>query len=196
MSAASELIRTKGVEGIRVRQIADLAGMSAGSVLYHFPQTEDLILRVHAVAVDEYLAERGRAVAGHATASRSLLAALAVGLPGDGANDRTIELMVEMHSIAQRSPAHQELLRQLFDRELELQMNIIAAGASSGELQPQRPLAEAATVLLVLENGLALHLTSDKALTLADAFGLYVHEADRVLGTTSVSSAANDLGLL
>ena len=64
VDAAGRAIAERGLEGLRIKDIAAEAGVSAGSVLYYYPEMDELVLEVHRGAVERYLAARQGAVDG------------------------------------------------------------------------------------------------------------------------------------
>lgn len=158
MDATSRLLRERGVQGLRVRDVAAYAGMSPGAVLYHFDSTDDLLYAVHQQAVDDYLDVRRTASSTPGSDARErLMSCFTIGLPGrDGT---LIELLYEVHGMARRSLRHAELVSRLWTQELELYGEIIRDGMTHGHFHVQ-DVGAASHALLALEDGLALHLVS------------------------------------
>ena len=65
LDAVGRIVAERGLEGIRIREIAAEAGLSPGSVLYHYPDHSQLLYAVHVDTVRRYLDGRA-AAAGHA----------------------------------------------------------------------------------------------------------------------------------
>ena len=51
LNLAAELFAQRGYEAVGVRQIADAAGILAGSLYHHFPSKRDLYIEVHKAAL-------------------------------------------------------------------------------------------------------------------------------------------------
>ena len=47
LDAVGRIVAARGLEGIRIREIAAEAELSPGSVLYHFPDHSQLLYAVH-----------------------------------------------------------------------------------------------------------------------------------------------------
>lgn len=155
--------------------------MSPGSVLYHYPSNEDLLLDVHATAVREYLAHRTAAVRRHADPRSALVATFAAGLPsgGDAGTDEAIRIMYEMHAVAQRSPGHRELLTGLWNEEFDLYTAVLSEGLDQRVFSARLGTATTARLLLLVEDGTALHMTSDDAMGFGDGLAILIdHAAD------------------
>lgn len=186
IGAAGRVLRQRGLHGLRVREVAAAAGMSPGSVMYHYPTTDDLLLAVHEDAQQRYLELRAQSAHGSGAAWSRLVAAFKVGLPPYSDN-ALIELLFEMHGLTRRSPRHAVLLSQLWEEELALNVDIVHSGISAGEFQVADP-SSAARALLALEDGIALQLVShNEALSSSTALTTFTVAAATILGNPELS---------
>lgn len=157
LDAVGRIVAQRGIEGIRVRQIAAEAELSPGAVLYHFPKNSDLLMAVHDDTVRRYIEARTIAAESSDEPAERLLAVMRAGIP-PWANEHTIRLLYEMHGLARRSKTHAELLSDLWLKEHALYVDIINTGVGRGIFQPFEPVEGLASHLLALEDGLVLHL--------------------------------------
>ncbi|MGX1671301.1 TetR/AcrR family transcriptional regulator [Streptomyces sp. NPDC055400] len=162
VDAAGRAIAERGLEGLRIKDIAAEAGMSAGSVLYYYPEMGELVLEVHRGAVERYLAARQGAVDGATGAAARLRALVGSGLPG-GSGDAVHGLLFELHRRADRSSGHATLMASLFAREVALYATVLEVGAAVGEFTLTEPVADLARNLVALEDGYGLHIVSRNA---------------------------------
>ncbi|MFB7710631.1 TetR/AcrR family transcriptional regulator [Streptomyces sp. NPDC056105] len=162
VDAAGRAIAERGLEGLRIKDIAAEAGMSAGSVLYYYPEMDELVLEVHRGAVERYLAARQGAVDGVTGAAARLRALVGSGLPG-GSGDAVHGLLFELHRRADRSSGHATLMASLFAREVALYATVLEVGAAVGEFTLTEPVADLARNLVALEDGYGLHIVSRNA---------------------------------
>ncbi|MFF0473852.1 TetR/AcrR family transcriptional regulator [Streptomyces sp. NPDC004284] len=164
VSAAGRAIAERGLEALRIKDIAEAAGVSQGSVLYYYPELDDLVLEVHRGAVEGYLATRQQAyddAAADDPAAR-LRALLDSGLPGM-TDDPVHGLLYELHRRAGRSPGHAELMASLFAREVALYTTALAVGAATGGFTLAAAASDLAHGLVALEDGYGLHIISRNA---------------------------------
>ncbi len=63
LDAAAKLFRTSSFEAISVRDIAKEAGMLPGSVYYHFPSKDDLLVAVYKAGIAHHLGAARAAIA-------------------------------------------------------------------------------------------------------------------------------------
>ncbi|MFJ4172085.1 TetR/AcrR family transcriptional regulator [Paenarthrobacter sp. NPDC089714] len=181
IGAAGRIVSEKGIGGVRIREIAAEAGVSPAAVLYHYPETDDLMLDVHRAAVDEYVEARRAEQQQSFDPRHRLVSAVIAGVP-PYANPATIRQLYEMHGLARRSPAHADLMASLWKREHSQYVTVIEDGIRLGYFSPNRKPAEVARMLLSMEDGLVLHLVSDnKYLTADKVIETFLHFAEDAL---------------
>jgi AcrR family transcriptional regulator len=159
VDAAGRAIAERGLSNVRIRDIADRAGMSVGSVLYYYPVLGDLLVEVHAEIIERYYQHRCAAIEPDSSPVVQLSCAVAAGIPRDP-DDLTARLLYEMHALCESSSAHADLMGSLFDREVRLYRSILDAGVAAGQFRPRSSTAQVARVLVALEDGLGLHVVS------------------------------------
>ncbi|NUP61868.1 MAG: TetR family transcriptional regulator [Nonomuraea sp.] len=155
--AARRAVLERGIIDLRLRDVAELARMSAGSVLYYFPSMSDLLREVQREAVDRFCAAREEAAAREPDPRRRLAAAIAGGLPA-GPGDELCVLLYELGTHARRDPAYAAQHIRLYERQVALYTAILEAGAATGAFTLTRDAMTIARNLVALEDGLGLHL--------------------------------------
>jgi AcrR family transcriptional regulator len=183
IDAAGRAIAERGMAGLRIKDIAAEAGVSAGSVLYYYPELDDLVLAVHQDAVERYLTQRQERteVPGGDPVTR-MRAALGSGLP-EGPDDPVHRLLFELHGLADRSSGHATLMGSLFAREVALYSTLLELGAMAGAFTLTGPVADTARTLVALEDGFGLHVVArNPVLERATALGLLTAHARAVTG--------------
>ncbi|MFJ9178113.1 TetR/AcrR family transcriptional regulator [Streptomyces sp. NPDC102360] len=182
VDAAGRAITERGLEGLRIKDIAAEAGMSAGSVLYYYPELDELVLEVHRGAVERFLAARHAVTDEVADPVARLRALIASGLPA-APDDATHGLLFELHGRADRSAGHAELMASLFASEVGLYTTALEVGAATGEFTLTAAVGDLARNLVALEDGFGLHIVSrNAALTRAEAQRLIRVQARAVTG--------------
>lgn len=160
VEAAGRVVRERGLEGVRIREIAKAAGLSPAAVLYHYPDNATLILAVHREAVERYVSDRIEAQAQPTDPRQRLLAAMIAGVP-PYADESTIWLLYELHGVARRSHQHAQLMTELWEQELQLYAQILQDGIVLHMFKIDATVHTVAAMLLALEDGLVLHLVSN-----------------------------------
>ncbi|NUR06860.1 MAG: TetR family transcriptional regulator [Nocardioidaceae bacterium] len=159
VAAAGRVIVQRGVRGLRVKDVAAQAGISAGLVSYYYPDLGDLLVDVHEHSVDRFYWSRMRLVEGVPDAPGRLRALAAGGLPS-GPDDELCLTLYELHLHAARDRTHAALMTSLFDREVSLYAMVLQQGAAAGELHLAAPALDVATNAVALEDAYGLHVVA------------------------------------
>ncbi|MFE4952694.1 TetR/AcrR family transcriptional regulator [Streptomyces sp. NPDC056653] len=159
VDAAGRAIAERGLEGLRIKDIAAEAGMSAGSVLYYYPEMDELVLEVHRGAVERYVSARHDRTDTVADPVERLRVLIGSGLPS-AAGDPQHSLLYELHRRADRSSGHAALMASLFAREVALYTTVLEVGAATGVFTLTESAADVARNLVALEDGYGLHIVS------------------------------------
>ena len=193
VEAAGRVVRERGLEGVRIREIATAADMSPAAVLYHFPDNAALILAVHRQAVERYVSARASCQARSEDPRRRLMMTMIAGVP-PYADEGTIRLLYELHGVARRSEHHAQLMTELWEHELQLYAEILQAGLDLGVFELDAPVNTVAAMLLALEDGLVLHLVSNNTDFDADwVIQVFAKSAARELRCPSLLEMAAEL---
>jgi AcrR family transcriptional regulator len=156
-SAARQVLLERGAVGVRVKDVAERAGMSPSSVLYYYPQIDDLLLEVSRAAIDRFAESRARAVRELDDPVSQLRLAIRLGVP-TGPDDDESRLLYELDALTGTSPAFAALTTSYFDRQVVLYESVLSAGAATGLLSPTAGVESLARGLVALEDGLGLQV--------------------------------------
>jgi AcrR family transcriptional regulator len=156
-SAARQVLLERGAVGVRVKDVAERAGMSPSSVLYYYPQIDDLLLEVSRAAIDRFAESRARAVRELEDPVDQLRLAIRLGVP-TGPDDDESRLLYELDALTGTSPAFAALTTSYFDRQVALYESVLSAGAAAGRLAPAPAVQSVARGLVALEDGLGLQV--------------------------------------
>src|SRR6187397_775817 len=80
-SAARQVLLERGAVGVRVKDIAEQAGLAPSSVLYYYPNLDDLLLDVSRSAMERYAERRAEAVRVLTSPPEQLRLAIHLGVP-------------------------------------------------------------------------------------------------------------------
>jgi DNA-binding transcriptional regulator YbjK len=162
VQATARAIAARGLVGLRLKHIADEAGLSIGSVLYYYPDLDALLTEVHADVLEQFYWDRVRATDAVAGAPQRLVEAVSRGVRSDR-TDVTVRVIYELHAAAARSPVHAELMTTLWEREVSLFEGILEQGAAAGDFHLVDDARSVAETAVALEDAFDLHLTSDNS---------------------------------
>ncbi|MEV6343083.1 TetR/AcrR family transcriptional regulator [Actinoplanes sp. NPDC051851] len=152
VAAAQRAIVARGLAGLRIKDVAQEAGLSPGAVSYYYRDFEDLLADVHQDAVDRFYWQRLRAIEA-ITEPAGQLVALVRGGVANGPDDETCLVLYELHVHAARNRTHAVLMTALYDREVSLYRQVLRALP----LDPGTADTVAANAV-ALEDGYGLHI--------------------------------------
>ena len=168
VQAASLAIAEQGLAGLRLKHIADRSGLSIPSVLYYYPDLDDLVVEVHAQALETFYWDRVRAAAAADSALDKLVVTVEHGIPNHRDN-ATLGVIFELHVAASRSSVHADLLTTLWQKEVSLYREILDEGSAAGTFSLRDSSDHVAETVVALEDAFDLHLTSNNSLVTRDA---------------------------
>ncbi|MFV2116308.1 TetR/AcrR family transcriptional regulator [Micromonospora sp. LOL_025] len=187
--AARRAIVTHGLAAVRVRDVADAAGMATGSVTYYFREIEQLFQEVYAEAVDRFDARRVAAVEGVTDPRERLAVTIGSGLP-TSPDDELCCLLYEFSPQARRRRVDAALRRTLYDRQVSLYRSILDTGAGLGQFHLTATSTEIASNLVALEDAYGYHVIARTSITRQQAEAHIVGYAATTTGC-DLASASN-----
>ncbi|GAA1637179.1 TetR/AcrR family transcriptional regulator [Catellatospora bangladeshensis] len=181
LAATRAAIMARGLAGVRVRDIADAAGMSPGTVTYYFRDVQDLFADVYDEAVERFYARRSQAAEQHEDPARRLAGMIDSGLPS-GPDDELCCLLYEFSPQARMRRGEAVMRRSLFDRQADLYERILRDGADSQAFSLTTPPTDAARNLVALEDAYGYHIITGTSVDRKEALRLMTGYAAHVVG--------------
>ncbi|ANJ10527.1 TetR/AcrR family transcriptional regulator [Streptomyces parvulus] len=157
LRAAVEQISARGVDALRIADVAAALGVSNALVLYHFTTKEKLVAAAFARAAEDDLAHLRRLLGRRTPALRRLRTAVRWYAPTGQA--KGWRLWIEGWAAALREPALREVTAELDRRWKAAITEVIAEGVAAGEFPCPDPEGAALRLTAFLD-GLAVQLTS------------------------------------
>lgn len=166
IAAARRAVAEHGAD-VRLKDVANAAGLTSGAILYHFPDVQSLLVEANRAGMERFYDERMRAIAALDGADRKLVVTIATGLPRDS-EDEAVRLMCELGGSAGRYPAYAAMLTSLYDRQVAMYQAILESGAASGVFELRQPSETIGRNIVALEDAygyrmVAQHATIDHA---------------------------------
>jgi AcrR family transcriptional regulator len=171
--AGRQVLLERGAVGIRVKDIAERAGIAPSSVLYYYPRIEELLMEVSREAIDRYAERRSRQVRRLDNPTDQLRLAIHLGVP-TGPDDEESRLLYELDALTGSSPAFAIMTTSFFDRQALLYQYVLERGALQGSFELAQPAETIARGLVALEDGLGLQVVIQHP-------GIDSAEAERIL---------------
>src|SRR3954451_14389336 len=103
-SAARQVLLERGAVGVRVKDVAERAGLAPSSVLYYYPSLDELLIEVSRGAIDRFGERRAAAVHVVVHHARVPLLPIHLGVP-TGPDDAESRVLYELHAFTGSSPA-------------------------------------------------------------------------------------------
>jgi len=157
VEATAAAIADRGLSDLRLRHIAERAGLSIGSVLYYYPDLDALLVEVHRQVLDQFYVARVAATQACSDPVEQLRVLVSQGIPDEP--DTTMRAIYELHVASARDSSHATLLTRLWESEVSLYESVLRQGASDGVFALQDDARAVAETVVALEDAFDLHLT-------------------------------------
>lgn len=152
VEATQRVITKHGLDGARINRIAEETGLTSGTVLYYFPNVEDLILEALRAAMERFYEARVQKLSELPDIpSLRLVRLMKDGLP-TGPEDTVVRMLCELGGSAGRYPVVAALLTTLYDREVSIYEVVLAQGVAKHEFTLSHDATVIARNLVALEN--------------------------------------------
>jgi AcrR family transcriptional regulator len=152
VTATNELVARKGMSAVRLRDVAERAGLTPGAVLYYYDGLDELFVTAYEGGIHRYCEEREDAIAGLASPTSQLATALRLGVPS-GPDDVESRLLYEFEAVAFRSEPCAQLMSDYVERQVEMYERVLRSGVEAGEFEIDGDLHAAARVIVAMEDG-------------------------------------------
>jgi AcrR family transcriptional regulator len=183
--AGRQVLLERGAVGLRVKDIAERAGLAPSSVLYYYPRIEELLMEVSRDAIDRYAERRSTQVRKLADPLQQLRLAIHLGVP-TGPDDDESRLLYELDALTGSSPAFAVMTTSFFDRQALLYQYVLESGVARGTFELAQPAEALARGLVALEDGLGLQVVIQHP-------GIDSAEAERILLRYAGMATGTDL---
>jgi AcrR family transcriptional regulator len=186
----------RGAVGLRVKDVAERAGLAPSSVLYYYPNLDELLIEVSRGAIERFTERRAAAVRRLDGARDQLRLAIHLGVPS-GPDDVDSRILYELDAFTGSSPAFGILTASYFDRQAVLYESILDAGARTGDFELTADALTIARGLVGMEDGLGLQVViAHPAIDRSVAEEILVRYAETAIGAAlpespSAAAAAN-----
>jgi len=188
VAATERAVLKRGLRGVRLRDVADEAGLTSGAVLYYY-ELEDLLLETHNRAIERFCRLREEAVDRIDDPRGKLVACLRGGLPS-GPDDSLVRLLYEFEGAALRSRAYGALNSSYFERQVGIYHAILVTGEAVGVFSLSAPARVVARNLVALEDAYGFYVVlTDSDIDAATAEHLILTYAETATGATLVDIA-------
>jgi DNA-binding transcriptional regulator YbjK len=157
VAATSRLVARKGLANVRLRDVADAAGVTSAAVLYYYDGLDKLFTAAYDRAIERFCRQREEVVAGLTDPVERLASAIHLGVPASPDDDE-IRLLYELEAVAFRDAACAALMTAYVERQVAMYAAILEAGAATGTLRLSDAARSIARNIVALEDGQGLYV--------------------------------------
>ena len=152
IAAAERAVLRKGASAVKLRDVAEEAGLTPGAVLYYYDQLDSLLVETHTQAAERFCRQREELVDSIADPRDQLRAAVRAGLP-TGPEDELVRLLYEFDGLGTRQHGYGRLSREYFARQVAIYHSVLVAGQATGLFTLTAPPRDVGRNLVALEDG-------------------------------------------
>ncbi|AFU02412.1 TetR/AcrR family transcriptional regulator [Nocardia brasiliensis] len=188
LDAALTAVSDRGVGKLKIREVAESAGVSPATVHYYFDDLDNLLREVHRDASDRFFGGRLAMVARIGDARAKIGALIWAGLPASDSD----ELVVALYRLAAyRSVAaeHGDRITALFEQQVAVYLSALEVGIAQGHFTIDAPILDVAANLVALEDAYGLHIVSrNRSITKSRAAELICSYARTATGCADITT--------
>ena len=156
------MIQEHGFDGLRIRDLAEAAGVSTATIHYYFDDLDGLLSEIHSLVVGRYISERQSAIVALDDPRDQMVAMIRRGAPLSA--DDPVTVAAYQVGVTRRTNPFQVLLRSSYnDQQVMLYVDILQRGVDQGHFTLAASARDIAQNLVALEDAYALHIISRTA---------------------------------
>ncbi|WP_344609958.1 TetR/AcrR family transcriptional regulator [Streptomyces glaucus] len=175
IDAAARAVVSIGATAVKLRDVAEEAGVTPASVLYYYSDLQELFSAVFEHGAATYFVLRKEAIAAAEGPVEQLQACIRSGVPWPGKGEESTRLLFELFPVALRNEAVAQAHRLFFDRQTELYRRILAHGQDGGEFTLTGDPRALGRSFVALEDGYAMDLLVGAATAAEIESRLFAH---------------------
>jgi DNA-binding transcriptional regulator YbjK len=182
IAAAERAVLRKGAGAVKLRDVADEAGLTPGAVLYYYDELDSLLVETHSQAAERFCRQREELIDSIADPRDQLRAAVRAGLP-TGPEDELVRLLYEFDGLGTRQPGYGRLSREYFARQVAIYHSVLVAGQAAGLFALTAPARDVGRNLVALEDGYGYYVVlPDSGIDAPAAVRLILQYAETATG--------------
>ncbi|MDJ0386265.1 TetR/AcrR family transcriptional regulator [Streptomyces sp. G-G2] len=159
-AAVQRALLMRGLEGLRLRDIADEAGVTPAAVLY-YGDLDGLVYETYRQAIERYSQEREQAADRYADARGKLAACIDNGV-ATGPDDALTRLLFEYWPRCLRDARAAALDSSLTERQIAVYASILVLGQAQGHFTLQDPPRLLASNFVAMEDGYQMEVLAGR----------------------------------
>ncbi|MDQ1598722.1 MAG: hypothetical protein QOD68_196 [Actinomycetota bacterium] len=178
IAATERAVLRKGAASVRLRDVADEAGLTPGAVLYYYGELDSLLVETHSQAGERFCRQREELIDSIPDPRDQLRAAVRAGLP-TGPDDELVRLLYEFDGQGTRRPGYGRISREYFARQVAIYHSILVAGSAAGHITQTAAPRDNGRNQVALEDGYGYYVVLvDSGIDAAQAEALILGYAE------------------
>ena len=159
--AAQRALLARGLEGLRLRDVAEEAGVTPAAVLYYYGDLDELMNETFQQGIERFCARREQAAERLPDARDRLLGCIDAGV-ATGPEDTIPRLLFEYCPRSLRDPRVAALDATLTERQVAVYYGVLLLGQAQGHFELTAPPRELASNFVALEDGYQMDVLSGR----------------------------------
>ena len=188
--AALRVLAARGLYELKLRDIAEEAGLTPASILYYYPELGELLAETFRLAMERGFERRRELAEVTGDARGRLVAAVCAGMP-TGPEDAELLLLWEAIPFERTDPTLGDFDRLSTARQVDLYASILELGVAQGHFAPADDIKTIAANLLALEEHHGLGVLLGHVPSAAEAERLVLSYATLATGCDLVTFAGS-----
>ncbi|MYV97580.1 TetR family transcriptional regulator [Streptomyces sp. SID3343] len=160
-AATERAVLSRGLADLRLRDIADEAGLTSGAVLYYYDAVDDLLQETYRNAIDRFCRQREEAVDLLTDARDRLRTVISSGV-ATGPEDTLPRLLFEFWPMSLRDPRVAALDNTLGERQIAVYYGVFVLGQAQGHFHLTDNARLLAENFVALEDGRQMDVLSGR----------------------------------
>jgi AcrR family transcriptional regulator len=182
LEAASRVVSTKGVEGMRLSDVAEAAEVSIGSIQHHFQSRDDLLTATFEWVNDAFLND-WEATASDADARQQVHALIRFAAFDQPASEITWSVWIEFWALAHRNPVFRVQYEHIYSRWRAPFFKAIEEGVGQGVFHCSPSVQDVVDRLTAEIEGLRVRsLLDPEGMSRERMFSLLIRDAEHAVG--------------
>lgn len=154
LAAAQRAAAQAGVAKLRLKDVADEAGLTPASVLYYYGDGVDALLAaLYRQSIARFCERRREAISASDSPCEQMAASIRCGVPA-GADDEEATVLWQMDGFIGSDPLYDVLGTQQFEEQVSVYEQVLATGRDRGAFSLATDARAIGRALVALEDGL------------------------------------------
>ena len=151
----------RGLDGLRLKDVAAEAGVTSAAVLYYYDDLDDLVVETYRDSIERFCTRREEAAAAEADARDQLRTCIDAGVAGGG-DDTLVRMLLELIPRSLRDPQVAAMDAVFYERQVAVYQSILGLGRTQGHFTLTDPPRDLAGSFVAMEDGYQLEVVGGR----------------------------------